>query len=162
MLSNAILINYGLKYLRATIPLRQFSTLIEQGKINDMSLTIYYISPSMFTFFPITTEDLVNGNEHIKIVINVNDLEEHIDLFKQIENTVVRPVWKKTSYEDVRVYYVFETEENGKIFDVVMWGFYESIFVNGVEVKENDIFYDIIMPFLPEETAEQLESYIDN
>lgn len=53
---------------------------------------------------------------------------------------------------------MFETEEKGKkIFDVAMWGCDGGILVNGVEVKDNSVFYDVIMPFLPEDAAEKWE-----
>jgi len=54
---------------------------------------------------------------------------------------------------------VFETNKGQKIFDVVMWGFNNSnsIFINGYEMKENEIFYDAIIPFLPEDLVKNLE-----
>ena len=62
-----------------------------------------------------------------------------------------------------RIYYVFETEKNGNIFDVAIWGGYDeySIFVNGLEVKVDDVFYDVIMPFLPEAVAEELKTFLE-
>jgi hypothetical protein len=49
-----------------------------------------------------------------------------------------------------------------------MWGFNidendcDIIFVNGVAVKPNDTFYNIIMPFLNEYEAGKLKKYVDN
>ena len=63
------------------------------------------------------------------------------------------PVWKK-SYLNARIYYVFETGEQGKILDVAMWGDNANIFVNEIEIKENDIFYDVLITFLPEDLIE--------
>ena len=59
------------------------------------------------------------------------------------------------------MYYVLESKKNGKLLEVAMWGENDdTIFVNGTEVKENDIFYDVIIPFLPEEEAKELKDYI--
>jgi len=72
-------------------------------------------------------------------------------LFKRMGATTLIPVLKKSPYLDAHIYYVFETEENGKLFDVAMWGIYGGVYVNGVEVNDNAIFYDAIMPFLPDD-----------
>jgi len=55
---------------------------------------------------------------------------------------------------------LFETKKKGKILDVVMWSCDGGIVVNGVEVKDNNIFYDVIIPFLPEEAVKDLEKYM--
>lgn len=146
-------------WMRPQIALNNFSRLIKTGNLDDLSLTIYYNNPYLLTLYPWTVDDLTRGE---KIVITGSDIEEHIDLLKQIGNVSLKPVWKKTSYVDVRIYYVFETEKKGKIFDVAMWGGDEdgSIYVNGVEVKGTDIFYDVMIPFLPDDAVKTLEEYL--
>lgn len=137
------------------------SELIENESINDISLTIYHLSLQSLMFFPVVSvEDLINRSSDEKIVINGSDLEEHIDLFKQIDNDILIPVKKKSSDLDLRVYYVLENKENGKLFDVAMWGDENSIFVNEIEVEGNNVFYDVIIPFLPEDEAKELEDFI--
>lgn len=142
-------------------PALNVSKLIEKENINDMSLTIYYKHPRALMFYPISSvKDLMHRCDK-KIVINGSDLEEHIDLFKQISDDVLKPVLMKSSDLDLRVYYVLESNKNGKLFDVAMWGEDEdSIFVNGVEVKGNHIFYDVILPFIPRNEVEELENFI--
>ena len=54
------------------------------------------------------------------------------------------------------MYYVLESKKNGKLIDVAMWGDEDNIFVNGFEVKENNIFYDVVIPFLPENEVKEL------
>jgi hypothetical protein len=137
-----------------------FSDLINNENIDDISLTIYFINPFILTRHPWSAEEIIRSREEQKIVINGNDLEEHIDLFKQINNDDLIPV-KKKSYLDARLYYVFESKKNGKLFDVAMWGSDNSIFVNGFEVKENEIFYDVIKPFLPIDAVKELEDYLE-
>jgi hypothetical protein len=128
---------------------------IDNENVNDLVLTIYYMDPKILTPFALDIKDLV-ARDDIKIVISGSELEKHIDLFKQISNNVLTPIIKITCLLDFRVYYVLESEKNGKLFDVAMWGDNQSIFVNGLEVKENDIFYRMIMPFLPEDDARRL------
>ena len=156
---STILSGCGQDDMRSEKVLNDFSRLIESGKLNDLSLTIYYISPYILTEIPLSVDDLINFNSGKKIVISGSDLEENIDLFKKITKNDLIPV-KKTSQIDARFYYVFESEKEGKILDVAMWGNNNSVFVNGFEVEENDVFYDIIKPFLPEDAVKDLEVYI--
>jgi hypothetical protein len=135
--------------------------LIENENIDDISLTIYYMDPFTFTVIPLGIDDLMNNFYVDKIVIRGNDLEEHIDLFKQINSDYMKPVWKKSPYINVRVYYVLESKKNGKLFDVAMWGIDDkSMFVNGLEVKGNNIFFDVIKPFLTENQVEKMEKWL--
>jgi len=138
--------------------MKSFSTLIESGNLDDLSLTIYYISPSRDTLYPYRVDDVIKFSN--PIVIDGNRLKKHTDLFVQLNDAVLKPVIKK-SYLNARIYYVFETEKEGNILDVAMWSMTEdSIFVNGIEVKPNDIFYDAILPFLSEGAAIRLEVYL--
>jgi len=143
--------------------LNGFATIIESEKFDDLSLTIYYTSLTMDTYRPWNVDDMIrNGG---KIVIDGNSLKAHINVLKQVNNVNLVPViWK--SYLNARIYYIFETKINGKILEGAMWGYneyvnkYNIIFVNGIAIKGNDIFYEIIIPFLPEHIAEGLKTFL--
>jgi hypothetical protein len=91
-------------------------------------------------------------------VLNTTPLE-HTDLLKQLSNAALIPV-EPESRINARLYYVFETKKGKKILDVAMWGNDSSIYVNGLEVKENINFYDVLMPFLPEDKAKEFKEYL--
>jgi len=44
--------------MRAKNGLNDFTKLIEQGKLIDTRLTIYYMSPYIFTLYPCSVDDL--------------------------------------------------------------------------------------------------------
>ena len=136
--------------------MKNFSMLIESGNLDNLSLMIYYVSPSRDTPYPYDIDDVIKFGG--QIVIDGNDLKNHIDLLNKMSGVKLVPVWKK-SYLDARIYYIFETEKEGKILDVVMWSGDNNVFVNGTELKPNDVFYDVIMPFLPESRAKELEKF---
>lgn len=162
LLAVIILISYGRSNMFSKKPFFNFSELIENDNVDDISLTIYYMSPYIFTDFPQSVDDLINRCGDNKIVISGSELEEYSDLFQQVSNDDLIRFKKKSSYVDARLYYVLESKKNGKVFDVTMWGIDgddESILVNGFEVKENDVFYDMVIPFLPEETTKEYENY---
>ena len=159
LLTLTILANCGGNDMRPKDVMNSLAKITEKTIFDDLSLTIYYISPSILTRAPLSVDDLMNFNSVKKIVINGNDIEEHIDFFEKISKDDLIPV-KKTSRIDARFYYVFESEKDGKILDVAMWGDDNSIFINGFEVKGNDIFYDVIKPFLSEEAKNDLDAYL--
>ena len=139
------------------ITFSELSTLINSGNTNDVSLTIYYLSPFILTRAPLSVNDLINHNDIKKIVVDGN----HLDLLVRINNTSLIPVEQNT-YLNARLYYVFETENKCKVFDVGLWGGdNNSIFVNGIEIEENDIFYDLIMPFLPKSAVDEIKAYMN-
>jgi hypothetical protein len=128
--------------------LSNFSKLIEKGNLDELSLTIYYIPPDILPDPPLSVDDLQKWHHSQKIIINGNKLKEHMDLLNQVSHVIVTPVKGKPRI-DARIYYVFETKGRGKIFSVAMWGQDDSIFINDVAVKDDEVLHDIIRPFLP-------------
>lgn len=159
LFATTILAGCGGKDMRPEKTLGNFSKLVENGELDNLSLTIYYIDPLILTRAPLSVDDLINFSNVRKIVIDDIDVEKHIDLFKQITNTNLKPV-KNKSRIDARFYYFFETEKQGKILDVAMWGNNASVFVNGLEVDENDVFFTVVTPFLSEDELKDLEAYL--
>ncbi len=154
---------------RAETALKNFSKEIERGNLDNLRLRIYYMNPNILTFMPVSVEDLITAEEDDRVqkfVIDGNSLEEHIGLLKQVGNITLTQV-KEESYINARIYYVFETNKGKKIFDVTMWGYVEGmgvvdekcIYINGFAFEENDIFYDLILPFLPEDEAYIVEGF---
>jgi hypothetical protein len=160
LLSVIILTGCGGTDMRPEKALKYFFKQIEQGNLNDISLTIYYMDPNIFTLYPYDIDDVIMANQY-KIVIDGTQLEEHIDLLKQMGNTALIPI-EPDSHKNVRIYYLFENKKGKKIFDVAMWGFSQRMYVNGLQVEENAIFYDVLLLFLPDDLAEELEKYILN
>jgi len=140
-------------------PTRQSLNFLGHKNVHELILTIYYMNPSALTVIPLSVDDLIRNSEY-RIVVSGSILRDYIDLLNRLGNTVLVPV-EQESYLNTRLYYVFETEQNGKIFDVAMWGGENnSIFVNEVEVEGTAIFYDVIKPFLPEAVAKDFEDYV--
>ncbi len=133
----------------------EYSEIINKGDIKELSLTIYYIDPNVLTYAPLSVGNLIENNFTTKVIVNGNELEKHCDLLRQIIVDKLVPV-KNTSRVNARIYYVFETTTGDKVLDVVMWGDDYSIFVNDIQCEANDVFIDIIMPFIPEKLKNTL------
>ena len=138
----------------------EFSEIIKLGDLSDLSLTIYYLSPLILTRQPLSDIDLTDSKFEYKVTVCGSRLQAYIDLLDQINSTTLLPV-EHESKVNARIYYVFETKKDGKILSVSMWGRDNSMFINGLEFKENNIFYDVIMPFLPEYAVKELEAYLE-
>lgn len=154
LLAIAILTSWENLYSRK--PSLNLSEKIAKENINDISLSIYYLNPLILTRYPLSAEDLISFTDVSKIVINGNDFKEQFELFKKINDDLLIPV-KKKSRLDARIYYVLDSKKNGRLFDVTMWGRDNSVFVNEVEVKGNDIFYNVIQPFLLEDGVKEMK-----
>lgn len=137
-----------------------FSKLIESDELDDLNLTIYYLSPYTLTVRALSGEDLENGSYEHRIVVDGDRLKEHIDLLKQLGDTELIPV-EQESAMDARIYYIFKNEKSNEIFSVVSGGKNDSMFVNGDEVQGDKIFYEVILPFLPESAAEEVQAIIN-
>ena len=137
-----------------------FSELAQYGNFNELSLTIYHFCPFKLTPFSVTNDGLKNDGCDYRIIIEGNELERYTELLTQLDDIVLTPV-EQESYIDARLYYIFEHRRSGATFSVAMSGHNYSMFVNGNEVERNDTLYDVIMPFLPDDLAQELQTYIE-
>lgn len=129
---------------------RAYLDVISEDIPEDMQLTIYYIDPSTLTWRPLNTDDLVNSPDK-KIVVKHEELSTQIALLSKLEPSILEPA-KEETYLDARLYYVIETETHGKILEVAISEIGgRNVFVNGIEVEDNSVFYEVITPFLSEE-----------
>ena len=163
VLTTVAIFVYGELYMNPRRAINNFSKIIEQGKLGEITLTIYHTDA--LTPFPSTIDALIRRSTSstsgtYKIVIDGSHLEEHADIFKQLTIDAIVPVDKKSRI-DARLYYIFEDKNNNKIFDVARWGRKNSIYINGIEVEENPAFYSIIIPFLPERKATHYQARVD-
>ena len=133
-----------------------FTELIKDGNFEDLNLTIYYFSPTLFTFLPTSTEQLLGEKYQYRIVVRGEILREHADLLKQLDSVELVSV-EEESRMDARIYYVFENEKNGETFSVAMWTSEGSIQVNGIAVAEEPVFYDVLVHFLPYQSRERMK-----
>jgi len=126
-----------------------FFALVEQGRINELTLTIYCAGLSFLPRLPLSVNDLVNHPYTSKLVIDGSILAEHIEVFCQMSRTELIPI-KDGGYRDIRTYYSIKTKEGQKIFSVASWGRDGSMFVNEHEFYNDDIFFEIVNIFWQE------------
>ena len=148
----------------------RFSDMIEY-ELDDISLTIYYMGFSFRTRIPITLDRLKGGATY-KVVVTGQELAEHRDLLNQLANVELIPS-RDRSFACARMYYVFEHSEHGEIFSFLTYamsynmsdfdgvGAFDTVFINGQEVRGNRIFFEAVLPFLPEHVVREIQTNID-
>lgn len=135
----------------------EFAKLIKE---DNLSLTIYYMNPFVLLRHPLTEAQLMNGAYEQKVTIPSSKLKEQIELLNQINNATLRPVVFK-SYEDIRLAYVFETKKGDKVLSVSMQAGYGYMHVNRREVKVKKLFYEVVMPFLPDDAVKEIQRLLE-
>ena len=118
---------------------------IESGNLSNITLRIY---TPVLAWHPLTVEEFTNRPDDDLIIIEGVQLEEYINSFRGLKHIELIPV-EEASYINARWYFVFEDRHGRSILDVAMWGENDSVFINGIEFERNDIFLEIIVPFLP-------------
>ena len=150
VLGGIVAIGRGGNYMSPERALRRFSRIIERGNLDGLTLTIYYRCPRSTANSRISGRELVErGWYDNKTVITSNELGEHIELLKQMNTDVLMPVSHELFIMTV-LYYVFEY--NGReVLGIVPQADPPSVFINGIEFEWNDVFFDIMRPFLSED-----------
>lgn len=160
MLTLLILFNLtGCRNVNVEETSKNFAEMIDSGDTENITLTIYYLSPFVLTYARTTEDKLIEDLHDFKIIITGDKLMEHVDLLEKISKINPTPV-KEPSKVIARIYYAFQNENGDTLLSVSMWGANNSIFVNGIECEGDDIFYDMIIPFLPSNAVEELKNYL--
>ena len=163
-------------------PLKKLEQIVNSGDLDDLTLTIYYTSPKSEQE-PMSIDGLIEyidmyGDEPddsiYRVDVKGDELKDRIDLLKTICVTPLEIEYPHESM-DVRIYYELRLNDEA-LLKVALWSSeikypyerdvdYSNIVVNDVEVDSDYEYnskglYDLIMPFLREEDANELESYI--
>ena len=142
----------------------RFVRRVEQDNLDDVILVIYYMNPFTLTRVPVSIREMTGGWYDIRIEVESNALREYIDLLEQISSDILISDSSQPTM-DARIYYIFETTNGRRLFDVGMWmTSYDvggNVLINGNMFEWNDTFADIIMPFLPDFEAQMLQDYLN-
>ena len=136
-----------------TLPhlLDDYSKAIVNGIPDDMLLTIYYLESSVLTLKPVNETELIEWyaeTEDVhKVVVDSTELSSRIDQLRKIDSCVIQTAHEKET-KDARIYYYVELKTTGKVLEVTMRGSEGNIFVNGIEVKYNPVFFELVSPYL--------------
>lgn len=135
--------------IRLHAAMRPYTDAVSGALPESLRLTICYIDPLILTRKPMLPEELLRDSTARIITVEAEELEKHRTLLQALTPAELTPV-KQKGFLNVRLYYIFETDA-GKLLDVAFNGIHDCPFVNGIEVEDNDLFYELIDPFLTDE-----------
>lgn len=140
--------------LHIRIAMREFTNNVAAGISEDLRLTVYFVNPTLLTRYPWSVEDLINA-EKVKIIeIPSDKLKNEFLLVDKLATSALQPAQQK-GYLNARLYYVFETPR-GKLLEIAISDIGGHVFVNGIEVEHDPVFYEILVPYISKEDREML------
>jgi len=117
----------------------------------------------------VSKELLLESFHDYKIVIEGDALKNHIDLLRRMSETELIAIEYNENdiYLEARMHLIFEISGSSRTFEVTMWGIseeghYMGILVNEKWVESKQVFYDILLQFLPEHLADEIRSHLKN
>jgi len=141
----------------------RFARMVEQGEFDDLVLRIYYMDLSVRTPAPVSVGQLINHSSVDiggSVTLNGDALQEHAEALRRVNRGLLNAT-SGSRRPDARIYYIFETKSGDKIFDVVLLAVGDDdILINGRLYKRHHVFFEIILPFLPEDIASSLSAFM--
>ena len=123
---------------------------IKQDECANLQLTIYYLPPQILTRKPLTVDELMSFPQVQVINVFGDELDETLQTLKAEIATINLVSANETTNQNARLYYIFEMDGE-KVFDACFIGENHSFFIDGIAVKFNDFFLEIIKAYIPEE-----------
>ena len=74
----------------------------------------------------------------------------------------IKTMPKTVEGPDARIYYNVKNKLGVSLLEVVAWSCNGNIYVNGEEVEDNKVYYEILLPFVSEDMTEHLNKHINN
>ncbi len=162
---------------------RKLQWILNNGELSKLSLTIYYQELYGYLYWITDLDELISfansGNAYCnRIDIDGAELKNNRRFLDKItENTIV-PAEETQHNDHFRIYYEIKYNDE-TILTVAMWSWcnkiriqtdedvytqensvdYPIIYVNGVLIKEFDVYYKVIMPYIPYNQAKKLFMY---
>lgn len=126
---------------------------IAEEELEDLRITVYFSNPWACYRAPLRVEDLINWVDNQEYGIMMYQLEGQDCLASvqviqdQLRPDVIEPIELTRRYVDARLYYVLENRKGEKILELLIGGGDpKCMFLNGLPVDYNTVFYDVIRP----------------
>lgn len=130
-----------------------FQSMLDDPASMELRLKIYYGSPSIYTRIPLSAEDVKTASWCTTISVSTQELSQHTELLKRLDTSVLKQS-EELTYTNARMCYVFETGDGEPVLEIVFNHPSGGIFVNGMAVEFDPVFYEVIEPFMTEDFRE--------
>lgn len=86
--------------------MQYYSSAVDGELPDDLRLTIYYLSPSILTRVPLSSDQLISYSLTEKIIVESSELVKHQELLQKMNVSALQTDSEET-YMNARLYYVF-------------------------------------------------------
>ena len=135
---------------------------IKAENIDELTLTVYGADGDVRYRYP---PQSITGAE-MQTEVTGDALTEHIDLLYKIKSDDLT-VFEGDCYVYAQAGFVLESAKNGKLIEVILWShargsdYYYNIRVNGVDVYEDQLFYDVMNAYASQEILDEWGHFFD-
>lgn len=131
----------------------EFDLVMQEPDLDGLCLKIYYMDSTVFTYAPLSAEDLKSGSIAQTISVDTQTLSEYTELLRRLNASAVKQA-EELIYVNARMCYVFETGDGETVLEIVFNHPSGGIFVNGMAVEYDPVFLEVSAPFATEELKE--------
>lgn len=164
------LANRSIPRVSLNLALHAYEAAFDDGTPDDLKLTIYYMSPAIVTRVPICTlkqlKKCCNNDVGSQIEVGAEELAAHAEQFRKLDAADLCPDTVHSAVSGrggrilgfLRMVYILEREDGETLLKIYAYNLVrdESVIVNGIKVKNDPIFYELIDPYLSDADREIL------
>lgn len=135
----------------------ELNSLADIKDFDDITVSIHWINPRITLRAPLSREAIVTRGDN-EIQLKGNELEGKLDWFNKIKSKDI-VVIDEEMWVNARFYVVINSNEDGNLLDLVMFGGWDYFIINDVVIERNDAIVDALIPLLDEKSYITLEEY---
>ena len=124
----------------------------------DLRITVCFSDPRVMTRAPMTLEQLLACDFCDVFHLSGEETAASVQVLREELRPEMVEAVKPSGRMNARVYYLLETGTGDKLLELIVYAEDGTLYFNGVEVRDHEIFYRIIYPCLGD-LADELWAY---
>ena len=124
----------------------------------DLRITVWFSDPRVMTRVPMTLEQLLACDFCDVFHLSGEETAASVRVLREELRPEMVEAVKPSGYMNARVCYLLETGDGDKLLELIVYADSGTLYFNGVEVRDHEIFYRIIYPCLGD-LADELWQY---
>lgn len=133
------------------------------AKIQDfdgITVSVYWREPTAESPAPLTAQNLIDWTTTKTFTLEGDEIEGRLDLFDEFTEKDIEIIDGERNI-NARFYILIESEEEGKLFDLLMFENWTNFVLNDTLIKPNEKIVEMILPLLDSDGRFDLRRYIN-
>ena len=130
---------------------------VKKDKIDELTLTITCLDPDVTVMSPLNADELLNSYSDLceRVIVRGNDLNNIKELLYKLGSYHPQ---QQTNNEKMsaEIHYAFTTKFGITVLEVILWSCDGNIYVNKTECAYDDVYCEILLPFVPDDVRDYL------